>query len=203
MSRRLKALTLIIVTLSIVFGTQVGAELSSVKPEIIYPECDFSLDNPEVVRKINTMIASLDDEKITIIGPFHKYYVNDDGSIELRSAQYNVFLSDGTPNLISIFLNSNGSLCSMMRYNVQKWHEFYDEDHIIIGNENLCYVVKDSGLVELTGEYNMGASDDVHIDKARRDAVLNIISKSFDYLMNESKPDIMIIQTKCRAGSKR
>ena len=194
MKRRLKTLTLIIVTLSIVFGTQVGAELHIAKPEIIYPECDFSLDNPEVVKKINTMIASLDDEKITIIGPFHIYYVNDDGSIELRSAQYNVFLSDGTPNLISIFLNSNGSLCSMMRYNVQKWHEFYDEDHIIIGNENLCYVVKDSGLVELNGEYNIGASNEAHIDKARRKSVINIISRSSEYLMNESKTNTIILQ---------
>lgn len=196
MTRKLKVLTLIIVTLSIVFGTQVAASLPIARPDVMYPEKSFTLDNPEVVRTIKAMTETLDSDELTIIGPFNKYVVNDDGSVELRFAHYNIFTRDGTPHLLSVYLNPDGDICSTLRHNVQDRNDFCNEDHIIIGNQNLCYLVTNSGVVELDGEYKFFASDDAQVDAMRKKKVNDLILGSSAYLLRESNPEIMTIKRK-------
>ena len=192
MSRKLKVITLILVTLSIVFGTQVGAELHIAKPEIIYPEYDFSLDNPEVLLQIQALVASLRDQDLQIIGPFCQYYVNGDGTLELRAANYNVFLPDGTPSLITLFINSNGSLCGMMSFNASSSPEYIDENHIIVGNESETYIVKNSGIAELSA-YQSDSSDYASDDRSRIN-VRKIIDNFSAYLLSYSEPQSVILR---------
>lgn len=194
MTRKLKVLTLILVTLSIVFGTQVAASLPIARPDVMYPEHDFSLDNPEVVRQIEALLVSLRDQDLQIIGPFYQYYVNNDGTMELKAANYNVFLPDGTPNLVTMFISSHGSLCGMAAFNASSLSDFVNENHYIIGNEDITYIVTSSGISELS-EYCVKNPDSEAVAMSQT-LVAQIIDSSSWYLLSSSDTRNVVLQKK-------
>ena len=149
MTRKLKVLTLILVTLSIVFGTQVAASLPIARPDVMYPEKSFTLDNPQTLASVRNLVETLDDANVRVTGPYNRYYANTDGTLELRIADYNVFGSNGEKYIISLSLNDDGNVCGTMRHNAENKSYFSEEDHMIIGNEELSYLVTADGKSEI------------------------------------------------------
>lgn len=179
MTRKLKVLTLILVTLSIVFGTQVAASLPIARPDVMYPEKSFTLDNPEALKQVRVLVKVVTDAAAVVTGPYYGYYVNEDGSLEVRYADYNLTTSDGKKYLITLGM-SYGSVVGSMAYNAENSSDYCEENHFIIGNRDLTYLVSDSS-VKLLNEHS--SEDGLATLTAKAIAVKNAIKNSSHYLL--------------------
>lgn len=184
MKQKIKILTLILVTLSIVFGTQVAADIIS-RPTVVNPELDLSLDNPAVWKELRGGTSLHPDS--TIIGPYYVYYVNKDGELELNAAHFNIFRSDGKIDLM-ILSEGQSELARQVICDIDEdFYMFFNESHAIVGNEYLSYVVKPSGIEEINGEYTLFQFEPETAPKRQAD-VKEIMGRYSGYLMNASQP---------------
>lgn len=187
MKQKIKILTLILVTLSIVFGTQVAADIISC-PTIVNPELDLSLDNSEVLKEIRNGSDSTSDA--TIFGPYYVYYVNKDGELELNAAHFNIFRSDGKIDLM-ILSEGKTELARQVICDIDEdFYMFFNESHAIVGNEYLSYVVKPSGIEEINGEYTLFQFEPETASKRQAD-VKEIIGRYSSFLMYSSEPQMI------------
>lgn len=184
MKQKIKILALILVTLSIVFGTQVTADIIS-RPTVVNPELDLSLDNPAIWKELRGGTSLHPDS--TIIGPYYVYYVNKDGELELNAAHFNIFRSDGKIDLM-ILSEGQYELARQVICDIDEdFYMFFNESHAIVGNEYLSYVVKPSGIEEINGEYTLFQFEPETAPKRQAD-VKEIMGRYSGYLMNASQP---------------
>lgn len=147
MKKHLKSIVLILVTTIIIFVVPVSADMIA-RPEIINPETDFSLNNPEVEKGV-IALSKAENGNGEIIGPFNFYVVHENGDIELRFADYYASRDDGKIILITLMQDYEGGYAGQGRIIEKSSDEYITENHIKIANESAGYIVSTSGVKEI------------------------------------------------------
>ena len=144
MKKHLKSIVLILVTAIIIFVVPVSADMIA-RPEIINPETDFSLNNPEA-KKAVTVLAKAEECYGDIIGPFNFYYVHENGDIELRFGDYYAFRDDGKILLITLMQDYKGGYAGQGLLIEKSDEEYIEGNHITIASDSAGYIVSASGV---------------------------------------------------------
>lgn len=182
MKKHLKSIVLILVTAIIMFVVPVSADMIA-RPEIINPETDFSLNNPEAKKAVTTL-AKAEECYGDIIGPFNFYYVRENGDIELRFGDYYAFRDDGKILLITLMQNYKGSYAGQGQLIEKSDEEYIEGNHITIASDSAGYIVSASGV-----KYIEPIPQDLRYGTPEKlQAVNNVMSKYANYLLRESVP---------------
>lgn len=186
MKRSLKSAALIIMTVIIIFVVPVSAGMLS-RPEIINPETDFSLNNPEAKKAVTVLMYDCDGE---IIGSFNHYYVYEDGRLELRFADYYAPCSDGYIKLITLIKSSINSDIGGNAFFIKSTDKRYiPENHIVIENEAETYIVTATGTAP--SQYTLPCV--VESTPEQLKAVNAAAKRSARYLFMSSSPQRIFI----------
>ena len=188
MKKPLKSIVLILVTAIIIFVVPVSADMIA-RPEIINPETDFSLNNPEAKKTVTALAYDCDGE---IIGPFNYYYVHEDGRLELRFADYYAPCSDGYIKLITLIKSSINSDIGGNAFFIKSTDKRYiPENHITIGNEAETYIVTATGTAP--SQYTPPCV--VESTPEQLKAVNAVAKRSAKYLFMNSSPQRIVIDS--------
>ena len=184
MKKHLKSLILILVT----FVVPVSADMIA-RPEIINPETDFSLNNPEAKKTVTALAYDCDGE---IIGPFNYYYVYEDGRLELRFADYYAPCSNGYIKLITLIKSSiNSDIGGNALFIKSTDKRYIPENHIPIGNEAETYIVTATGTAP--SQYTPPCV--VESTPEQLKAVNAAAKRSAKYLFMNSSPQRIVIDS--------
>lgn len=184
MKKPLKSIVLILVTAIIMFVVPVSADMIA-RPEIINPETDFSLNNPEA-KKAVTVLAKSERCYGEITGPFNFYFVHENGDIELRFADYYAFRDDGKILLITLMQDYKGGYASQGLLIDKSDEEYIEGNHITISNESAMYIISVSGV-----KYAEPIPEDLRYSTPEKlQAINNVVSRSANYLLRESVSEI-------------
>ena len=189
MKKPLKSIVLILVTAIIMFVVPVSADMIA-RPEIINPETDFSLNNPEAKKTVTALAYDCDGE---IIGPFNYYYAHEDGRLELRFADYYAPCSNGYIKLITLIKSSVNSDIGGQAFFIKSTDKRYiSENHITIGNEAETYIVTATGTAP--SQYTLPFVE--KSTPAQLQAVNAAVKRSAKYLIMNSSPQRIVIDSK-------
>ncbi|MCI8386876.1 MAG: hypothetical protein HFE63_00215 [Clostridiales bacterium] len=141
-SKKIKCMVLVFVLIfmQVIGAIAVNADYIGL-PKIINPGLDLSMNNPQVAKKVLSNAGSLGAGKITYSGPFYWYCLNEDGSLRLNQANYNIRHEDGRTGVVTVY-EFEGNIVSAFRYNPDgnsPW--FIDENYIAIGNDDGTFIV--------------------------------------------------------------
>lgn len=182
MKKHLKSIVLILVTAIIIFVVPVSADMVA-RPEIINPETDFSLNNPEAEKAV-TALSKAENGNGEIIGPFNFYFVHENGNIELRFADYYASRDDGKIILITLMQSYDGYYAGQARIIEKSSDEYITENHITISNESAGYIISASGV-----KYIKPIPQELRYSTPEKlKAVNNVVKRSAKYLLKASVP---------------
>ena len=163
------------------------------KPTVIYPGKSFSLDEPQALASVKNLTSTLDAAsfKVKVTGPYNRYYANTDGILELRFADYNIFGSDGEKYIITLMLNDDGNVCGTMRHHAENKKYFSEENHVVIGNEELSYLVTADGKSEIPEfKYIESILNPPPPDEAMIKATERAVRRYSKYLIKQDSADV-------------
>lgn len=118
--------------------------------------------------------------------------MNKDGELELNAAHFNIFRSDSKIDLM-ILSERQYELARQVICDIDEdYYRFFNENHVIIGNEYLTYVIKPSGTEELNRAYTLFQFEPETAPKRQADVteIMGRYSASIASIVRFREPDL-------------